>query len=69
MQEGSPFSTPSPAFIVSGLFNDGNSDWHEVIPQCSVDLHFSKNWSVGHHFMYLFAFMSSLEKMLIEIFC
>ena len=41
--EGSLFSTSSPAFIVRRLFNDGHSDWCEVIPQYSFDLHFSYN--------------------------
>ena len=31
---GPPFSTPSPAFIICRLFNDGHSDWCEVIPHC-----------------------------------
>ena len=31
MQEGSLFSTPSPAFIVCRLFDDGHSDWFEVV--------------------------------------
>ena len=35
------FSTPSPAFIVCRLFDDGHSDWCEVISHCSFDLHFS----------------------------
>ena len=43
VQEGSLFSTPSPAFIVCRLFNDGHSDWCEVIPHCSFNLHFSNN--------------------------
>ena len=40
-----PFSshTPSPAFIACRLFNDGRSDWCEVIPHCSFHLHFSNN--------------------------
>ena len=25
------------------LFNDGHSDWREVFPHCSFDLHFSNN--------------------------
>ena len=25
------------------LFDDGHSDWYEVIPHCSFDLHFSNN--------------------------
>ena len=40
VQEGSLFSTPSPGFICR-LFNDGHSDWYEVIPHCSFDLYFS----------------------------
>ena len=34
---------PSPAFIVCGLFDDGHSDWCEVITHCSFDLCFSDN--------------------------
>ena len=37
-----PFSTPSPAFICR-LFDDGHSDWCEVVYHCSFDLHFSNN--------------------------
>ena len=40
VQEGSLFSTPSPAFIVCRFFDDDHSDWCEVIPHCSFDLHF-----------------------------
>ena len=40
---GSLFSTPSPAFIVCGLFDDGHSNWCEIIAHCSFDLHFSNN--------------------------
>ena len=36
-------STPSPAFIVCRLFDDGHSDQCEVISHCSFDLHFSNN--------------------------
>ena len=42
-QEHSLFSTPSPAFIVCRLFDDGHSDWCEVRSHCSFDLHFSNN--------------------------
>jgi len=42
-QGHSLFSTPSPAFIVCRLFDDGHSDQCEVIPHCSFDLHFSNN--------------------------
>ena len=39
-----PFSyTPSPAFIVCRLFDDGHSDWCEVTSHCSFDLHVSNN--------------------------
>ena len=37
------FSTTFPAFIVCRFFNDGHSDWREVIPHCSFDLRFSNN--------------------------
>ena len=43
MQEGSLFSTASPAFIVCRLFDDGHSDWCAVISHCNFDLHFSNN--------------------------
>ena len=43
VQECSLFSTPFPAFIVCRLFDDGHSDWCEVISHCSFDLHFSNN--------------------------
>ena len=43
MQERSLFSTPSPAFIVCRPFDDGHSDWCEVISHCGFDLHFSNN--------------------------
>ena len=38
-----PFPTPSPAFIVCRLFDDGRSDRCEVISHCSFDFHFSDN--------------------------
>ena len=40
---GFPFSTPSPAFIVCRFFDNGHSDWCEVIPHCGFDLHFSND--------------------------
>ena len=39
-QEGSFFSTPSPAFIVYRLFDDGQCG---VTSHCSFDLYFSNN--------------------------
>ena len=41
VQEYSLFSTPSPACIACRLFDEGYSDWCEVIPHCGFDLHFS----------------------------
>ena len=35
------FSTPSPAFVVCRFTDDAYSNWCEVIPPCSFDLHFS----------------------------
>ena len=43
MQEGSLFSTPSPAFIVCRLLDDGHLDQCEVISHCSFDLQFPNN--------------------------
>ena len=37
------FATSSPAFLVCRLFDDGHSDWCEVISHCSFDLRFSNN--------------------------
>ena len=37
------FSTPSPAFTVCRLFDDGHSNQNEVISHCSFDLHVSNN--------------------------
>lgn len=34
-----PFSPLSAAFIVCRVFDDGRSDWCEVIPQCSGQPH------------------------------
>ena len=50
VQEGSLFSTPSPAFIVYRLFDVGHSDQCEVISHCSFDLHFSSNELCGAYF-------------------
>ena len=39
MQECSLFTTPSLAFVVCRLFDDGHSEWCEVISHCDFDLY------------------------------
>ena len=69
VQEGSLFSTPSPAFVICGLINDGHSDWYEVVPHSSFDLHFSNNQWCWAFFQCLLAiYISSLEKCLFRSF-
>ena len=43
---GTLFSTSSTAFIVCRCFDDGHSNWCEVIHHCSFDLHFSNKWGM-----------------------
>ena len=65
MREGCLFSTPSPALIICRVFDNSLSDWCEVIPHCSFDLHFSDNEQCRVFFMCLLAIsMFSSEKRL-----
>ena len=65
VQEGSLFSTQSPAFILCGHFDDSHSDWCEMIPHCSFDLSFIIMRSAQHLFLcFLAIHMSSLDKRL-----
>ena len=43
VQVDSLFSAPFPAFVICGHFSGGHSDWCEMVPHCSFDLHFSNN--------------------------
>ena len=53
VQKISLFSTPSPAFVVCRLFDDGHSEWCEI-SHCSFDVRFSNNeqcWASFHVFI------------------
>ena len=62
------FSTPSPAFIVCRLFDDGHSNWCKVISHGGFDLHFSNNEWCWTSFHVLAICISSLEKSLFRYF-
>ena len=50
------------------LKSSWNSDWHEVVPHCCFDLHFSNNYDVEYLFRCPLAiYMSSLEKCLLSL--
>ena len=60
-----PFLHTLSSFIVCRLFDNGYSDWCEMIPHCGFDLQFSNNeWSSTSFHVLLAICMSSLEKCL-----
>ena len=70
VQEGSFFSTPSPAFISSRLFNDGNSNQSEIIPHFNIDLYFYNNSQMLNTFLCIFCHLYAFfGEMSIYIFC
>ena len=61
MQECSFFSTASPAFIGYRLFDDGHSDWCEVVSHYGFDLHFSDNASFCVLVSHLYVFFGEMS--------
>ena len=62
MRKGSLFSTSSPAFIICRFFDDGHSDWHEVMTHCSFDFISVIISDPEHIFMCLSAICSPIFK-------
>ena len=66
--------TPYPSFIVCRLFDDGHSDWCELIPHCSFDLYFSNNeqcWAFFHVFIgyiYIYIFFGEMFVIVVVAF-
>ena len=66
MQDGSLTSHPLQHLLFVDFFNDGHSDWCEVITHCSLDLHFSNNepcYASFHMFVgYLYIFFGEIHQ-------
>ena len=66
---GFPFLQPSPVFVICGTINDGHSDWCEVVPHSSFDLHFSNNqWCQAFFHVLVGHLYISLEKCVFRSF-
>lgn len=60
------YCATTPAFIISTIFNYGQSDWSVMISHSGDDLHFYNNDRIQVCGMYMLAFcMSSLKKYLL----
>ena len=63
-RRGTLFSTPSQAFVICRLFDDGHSDWCEVLPHYSFDLQSVIISDAEHLFMYFLAICMSYNYLL-----
>ena len=72
----SSWSCNTPAFIACRLLDHSHSDWHEMVPHCGFDLHFSGNewcWAsfhvfVSHPYVFFGEMSNSLAYFLIQQF-
>ena len=58
-----PFSPhPLQHFIACRLLDSSHSDWHEMVPHCGFDLHFSNNEQCFHVFVrHLYVFFGEMS--------
>ena len=67
VEEGSLFSTPSPAFIACRLLDRSHSDWHEMVPRCpSADEWIRKLWYIYTMEYYLDIQKNAFESVLMR---
>ena len=70
VQEGSLFSTLSPAFTICGFFDGGHSDQWEMIFHCSFDLYFSSNdWCQTSFHVFISHLYVFFGEMSVYVFC